>query len=213
MDFEEWEPLYESIVEEFGFSRKADEEAARLLDALLAKKDVCPLERLGEKLSGVVTVCGHASGLEEELSSSDLSGTVIAADGATSALIHVASRVPDVIVTDLDGDVDDQLAANAQGAIVIIHAHGDNMDALKRYVPRFPGRIMGTTQARPFGRLHNFGGFTDGDRAVLMARHFGATVRTIGFDFEDPRPKKGRDDEIKRKKLSWARRLIGEYHL
>lgn len=211
MDFEEWEPIYARIVEEFGFSRQADEEAARALNDLLAKKDAYPLELLRRKLSRGATVCGNAPGLEEELSSADLSGTIIAADGATSALMHFVGRVPDIIVTDLDGDVADQLTASAQGAIVVIHAHGDNIDALKRYVPLFQGKIVGTTQSRPFGRLHNFGGFTDGDRAVLMARHFGATVRLIGFDFETPRPKEGRDDETKRRKLSWARRLICEH--
>lgn len=210
MDFEEWEPIYERIVEEFGFSRQADEEAARLLDGLLEKKELYPLELLRRRISDGVTVYGNAPRLEEELLSADLSGMVIAADGATSALMRVVGRVPDIIVTDLDGDVADQLAASAQGAIVVVHAHGDNMEALKRYVPRFSGPVMGTTQARPFGHLHNFGGFTDGDRAVLMARHLGASVRLIGFDFEEPRPKEGRDSEAKKRKLSWARRLICE---
>lgn len=212
MDFEEWEPIYELIVEEFGFSCRADEEAARVLNELLAKKDVYPLEMLRKMLSGSVTVCGNAPQLDEDLSSADLSGTVIAADGATSALIHVSGRIPDVIVTDLDGDVSDQLVANVRGAIVVIHAHGDNIEALKRYVPLFSGKVMGTTQVRPFGLLHNFGGFTDGDRAVLMARHFSATdIRLIGFNFEKPRPKEGREIGTKRKKLSWARRLIYKY--
>jgi hypothetical protein len=67
---------------------------------------------------------------------------------------------------------------------------------------------MGTTQSRPFGRLHNFGGFTDGDRAVLMARHLGAPTRLLGFDFDTPRLKEGRDVEVKKRKLAWARRLI-----
>ena len=94
----------------------------------------------------------------------------------------------------------------------MIHAHGDNIEALKRYVPLFSGKVMGTTQVRPFGLLHNFGGFTDGDRAVLMARHFSATdIRLIGFNFEEPRPKEGREIGTKRKKLSWARRLIYDY--
>ncbi len=208
MEFEEWEPLYERILEEFNFSRRADEEAARSLDELLAHKDVYPLELLRRKLANGVTVCGNAPGLEDALLTCDLSGAVIAADGATSALLHVAGRVPDVIVTDLDGDVADQISANSQGAVVIIHAHGDNVDAMKRYVPRMPGKVMGTTQSKPFGRLHNFGGFTDGDRAVLMARHLGAPVRLLGFDFDKPRLKEGRDVEVKKRKLAWARRLI-----
>lgn len=209
MDFEEWEPLYERILDEFGFSRQADEGAARLLDSLLTKKDTYSLELLRRKLANSVTVCGDAPGLEDELRSADLSGVVIAADGATSALLHHAGRVPDIIVTDLDGDVADQISANAQGAVIIVHAHGDNMSALRRYVPRFQGKVMGTTQSRPFGRLHNFGGFTDGDRAVLMARHLGATrITLLGFDFETPRSKEGRDAAVKQKKLAWARRLI-----
>ena len=208
MDFEEWEPMYECILHEFGFSRQADEDAARLLDSLLAGKDLFPLELLRGKVSGRVTVCGDAPSLEMELQSVDLSGTVIAADGATSTLMRAIGRTPDVIVTDLDGNVDDQIAASAQGAVVVIHAHGDNIEALKEYVLQFPGQIMGTTQARPFGRLHNFGGFTDGDRAVLMARHLGASVSLVGFDFADPRPKRGRDRGVKERKLDWARRLI-----
>ena len=91
MDFEEWKPIYELIVEEFGFSCQADEEAARVLNELLAKKDVYPLEMLRKMLSGSVTVCGNAPRLDEDLSSADLSGTVIAADGATSALTSPAA--------------------------------------------------------------------------------------------------------------------------
>ncbi|HWQ19331.1 MAG TPA: hypothetical protein VN455_06085, partial [Methanotrichaceae archaeon] len=63
---------------------------------------------------------------------------------------------------------------------------------------------LGTCQCRPPEGLFNFGGFTDGDRCVFLARHFGAgSIRLIGFDFSDPgvTPRKS-------KKLGWARRLI-----
>ncbi|MBI0581525.1 MAG: hypothetical protein JET69_00735, partial [Methanomassiliicoccales archaeon] len=85
----------------------------------------------------------------------------------------------------------------------------DNIPALERYVPWFTGPLTPTTQGRPFDGVYNFGGFTDGDRAVMLARHFGARmIRLAGFDFDDPRPKAGKDPEVKRRKLREARRLI-----
>ncbi len=106
----------------------------------------------------------------------------IAAGSACSLLIEKGIW-PDIVVTDLDGDVRDQVEANEKGAIVVIHAHGDNMNALKEWVPRFRGQVFGTTQVEPRGNIHNFGGFTDGDRAVFLAAHFGVDrVLLQGFD-------------------------------
>ncbi|MDD4249345.1 MAG: DUF115 domain-containing protein, partial [Methanosarcina sp.] len=79
-----------------------------------------------------------------------------------------------------------------------------NMDKLEKYVPRFR-RFIATTQARPFDQVYNFGGFSDGDRCVFVAREFGAkSIRLAGFDFEDPLV-----NPIKKKKLNWAKELIG----
>jgi len=51
-------------------------------------------------------------------------------------------------------------------------------------VPKLRNPI-GTTQLKPFGKLHNFGGFTDGDRAVCLAEHFKAGLIILaGMDFE-----------------------------
>ena len=53
-------------------------------------------------------------------------------------------------------------------------------------------------------RVHNFGGFTDGDRAAFTADHFGAAeLRFVGWDFEDPDV-----SPEKREKLQWAERLL-----
>jgi len=208
MEQAQWEPLYWQIIEEFGFSPVKDEEAARLLDRLITDRKTCTVDDLRQVIREEVTVCGDAPALHDDVLKEGVSGTVIAADGATSTLLGMGI-VPDIIVTDLDGNVEDQIIASAKGAMVVVHAHGDNMDALSKNVPRFPGPVMGTTQVWPFGRLHNFGGFTDGDRAVIMARHLGAArIKLLGFDFDSPRPKKGRDAGIKRRKLAWARRLI-----
>jgi len=54
--------------------------------------------------------------------------------------------------------------------------------------------------------LRNYGGFTDGDRAVCIAEHFGAARVTLaGFDFDNPIP----DTPSKLRKLAWARKIIG----
>jgi 2-amino-4-hydroxy-6-hydroxymethyldihydropteridine diphosphokinase len=84
-----------------------------------------------------------------------------------------------------------------------VHAHGDNQDLLREYVPKLRN-VIGTTQTRPPHGLYNFGGFTDGDRCVFFARYLRASeIKLIGFDFDDmsvtPR---------KHKKLAWAKRLI-----
>ncbi len=156
-----------------------------------------------------VTVLGNGPNLEQELRQQAPAGTVITADGATSTLMHTLGRVPDIIVTDLDGDAVDQIAANAQGAIVVVLAHGDNEELVRRYAPWFTGPVTPTTQGRPFDGVYNFGGFTDGDRAVMLARHMGAIrIHLRGFDLENPRPKAGKDPAVKLRKLQIARDLI-----
>lgn len=209
MEQEEWEPYYRQIVAQFHYSREEDRRAARVLAGLAASKDLCGPACLRERIGPEVTVCGCGPDLEERLLRVRPRGTVIAADGATSVLLHQAGRVPDIIVTDLDGAVEDQISASAQGAVVVVHAHGDNVPALRRYVPRFPGPLALTTQAEPAPPVHNYGGFTDGDRAVILARHFGAgKITLLGFDMSAVREKEGRDPSVKRDKLAWARKLI-----
>jgi len=86
----------------------------------------------------------------------------------------------------------------------VIHAHGDNMPLIRHWTQKFTGPVVGTAQSRPIPPLHNFGGFTDGDRAVYAADHLGAArIIIIGFDLDDPDV-----DFIKRAKLQWARRLL-----
>ena len=45
-------------------------------------------------------------------------------------------------------------------------------------------KCIGTTQSNPFDKIQNFGGFTDGDRGVFLASHFGAKkIILFGMDF------------------------------
>jgi len=203
MQFAAWEPIYLAILEDFGFSRAGDEEAASLLRELLHGREM-NLPLAAERISGrFVVVCGNASSLEGELEDLGIEGAAfVAADGATETLLR-AGIIPEIIVTDLDGPFDAILKANQKGSIVIVHAHADNLDALHRYVPQLK-HIVGTAQCQPPEGLYNFGGFTDGDRCVFLAMELGAASITLaGFDFED--------ESVtlrKRKKLAWARKLI-----
>jgi uncharacterized Rossmann fold enzyme len=203
MKYEEWEPYYKAILKDFGWTSEGDEQAARIMAPMLP--DPAPaLARLKELITGRdVLVCGKAPGLREELKGIDRSRyTVIAADGATSTLL-AAGIVPDIIVSDLDGSHADLLKANEKGAIVLAHAHADNIPAVREMVPKLKD-VIGTTQARPFDHVYNFGGFSDGDRCVFLAKEFGAkSIRIIGFNLDDTNvtPKK-------LKKLKWARKLL-----
>ncbi|HIH01095.1 TPA: DUF115 domain-containing protein [Thermoplasmata archaeon] len=155
-----------------------------------------------------MTVCGGSDDLEAQLDDEAREGYLFAADGATSTLIRAGLR-PRVIVTDLDGDVDDQVRANVEGSVVFVHAHGDNMDAVREHVPRFRGDLVCTCQCPPVEGVVNFGGFTDGDRAACVASALGAhAVRLLGFDFEHPSEKPGRLPEVKAKKLAWAKHIL-----
>ena len=206
MLFETWEPLYQAILEDFGFSRRRDEEAADLLRGLLQGRD-SPLSAAWELLAGRrAIVCGNAPCLAREMEEMEQSqfddAVFLAADGATVPLLE-GGILPEIVVTDLDGPFPAILKANQMGSLMVVHAHGDNLEALKRYVPLLD-RVIGTVQCLPPEGLYNFGGFTDGDRAVFLAQEMGAaSIDLLGFDFEDqsvtPR---------KKKKLAWARKLI-----
>ncbi|MEW5937224.1 MAG: 6-hydroxymethylpterin diphosphokinase MptE-like protein [Candidatus Thermoplasmatota archaeon] len=206
MNYDAWRPIYEEIVREFGFDAAEDRRAAALLSSLLSQSRVLSKEALATMLRGrEVCVIGGGVKLEDLSLINEIS---IAADGAVGILMK-HGVVPEVIVTDLDGDVEAQVAANEKGSLAIIHAHGDNIELLKRWVPRFSGSVMGTTQTAPMSNMHNFGGFTDGDRAVLLADEMGArSISLVGFDFEHPAPKGCQDPDLKRRKLRWAARLV-----
>ena len=217
MKWEEWKPFYLRIVREMGYSVEKDREAAQVLRALLLEGDEYVLkEELAPVVEKKAYVFGAGPSLEIALKEHDFSdGTLIAADGATSALLE-ARLVPDIAVTDLDGRVFDLKRANERGAFLAVHAHGDNIDRLTAYVPFF-SRILGTTQTEPLDIVYNFGGFTDGDRAAFLAEELGAReIVLVGFDFGETVGKWSKPSlkehspvwETKRKKFEFARELL-----
>ena len=222
MEFGLWEKYYTEILEDFGFSRENDEESAKLLDEILSTEGCLTLEDLKGfvDFSDKFIIFGAGPSLKEHVlflkENYDLKDYVlVAADGATTALIE-QKIAPDIVATDLDGNLDDIMLANVRGANIAIHAHGDNIEKIAGLTPFFTS-VLGTTQAQPVGNLYNFGGFTDGDRAIFLAVALNAREITLaGMDFGDivtrySRPNIESDtaeaDEFKKKKLIYAERL------
>jgi uncharacterized Rossmann fold enzyme len=204
MNWEEWRHWYERIVADLHLDPDADKEAARTLDALLGTRILEPFE-LEELIRGrEVVVFGPAP-----FTGNVLNDHLTISAGSSTAQMVEKDIWPDIVVTDLDGDVQAQVEANRKGAAAVIHAHGDNIASLREWVPRFGMPLLGTTQAEPEGRVANFGGFTDGDRAVFLAIHFGASrIFLKGFDYSAPIVKPHMNVARKRLKLTYARQLI-----
>ena len=211
VEYARWAGRYQAIRAEFGNPFEREEAAERRLAELLPAEArdgalARASERLGER---EVVVVGLAPGAGPppvwRLPASERRPAVVAADGATRPCLD-AGLTPDVVVTDLDGPVPSEVAANVAGALVVVHAHGDNLPALERWVPEFSGELAGSWAGPPRDGLIDVGGFTDGDRGVYLAEHVGAArILLWGFDFH---PAEGSRET--RAKLVWAERLIGE---
>jgi uncharacterized Rossmann fold enzyme len=219
MFFTEWKPIYKKIVSDFSFSKDRDYQSAEILEFLLRQHPrTLKLSALTEMIQNkIVVVIGAGSQLISKINTHKkliISNISIAADGATSAMLK-QQMIPDIIVSDLDGNIHDQIRANMGGSIIVVHAHGDNIRIIQDIIPKIPNKIAGTIQIDPkgFSFVSNVGGFTDGDRAVFLANHFRAkNIFLIGFDFHGPIGEysniKNKDIQKKKKKLLWAEKLI-----
>jgi len=177
-----WEKKYTEILREFQYNRRKDTQSARILSSILRTK--FPLKKLEKKIKNqTVFVIGAGSSLNQSIPflKKYKNITKIVADGATKALIENKIK-PDIVVTDLDGDQKFLKKAGKENAIMIVHSHGDNVDKL--YLASGFKYCLGTTEGKPFGNIRNFGGFTDGDRCVFLAKYFGAKrIILFGMDF------------------------------
>ncbi|USZ75954.1 DUF115 domain-containing protein [Halorussus vallis] len=215
MNYETWSPVYRAILRDFGFDRAADERARDVLADLAGSDEETPAfdsDRLD--VSGeTVAVAGAGPSLVGEsdpdarsaaLAAARAADGVFAASTAADALREAGVEV-DCMVTDLDKNPGTARELTREGTPVAAHAHGDNVAAVREWIPRFDlEHMLPTTQAEPVARVRNFGGFTDGDRAAFLADHFGADELVfVGWDFDDPSV-----DAMKAKKLRWAERLL-----
>ena len=177
-----WDSKYKKILKDFGYSRKEDTQSCKLLNSLLPKKT--PIVKIRDLIENKpVFVVGAGPSLPSCISilKKYKKITKIVADGAVRAIIENGLK-PDIVVTDLDGDIKSLKKVGRTNTLMVVHAHGDNTDKI-HLVKNFKN-CTGTTQTKPAGRVHNFGGFTDGDRCVFLANHFNAKqIILLGMDF------------------------------
>ena len=201
MRYDTWRPVYESILDSFGYDAGGDERARDELALLCEPFDH---RKLAHVRDATVAICGGADSLDDELAVARRADVVVAASVAADTLREARVGV-DLMVTDLDKNPDTARHLTREGVPVAAHAHGDNIDLVKREIPGYADEfVLPTVQCAPTGPTENFGGFTDGDRAAFIADAFGAgELRFAGWDFDDPTV-----DGAKRHKLEWAARLL-----
>ena len=177
-----WESKYREILKDFGYSRKKDSQSCKLLDSLLPKKmETKKIRDLIENKPVFVIGAGPSLPSCISILKKYKKITKIVADGAAKAMIENDLK-PDIVVTDLDGDIKSLKKAGRTNTVMVVHAHGDNSEKI-HLVKNFKN-CVGTTQTKPIGKVHNFGGFTDGDRCVFLASHFKAKkIILLGMDF------------------------------
>jgi len=179
-----WKKRYSDILKEFKYSEKKDKESAILLNSILKKSDVN--EKIISLVKGkTVFVIGSGPSLSTAIPKlKNLKKSVkIAADSSVKPLVE-NGIIPEIVITDLDGDENTLKKIAKTKSIFVVHAHGDNIKKIE-FSKKFKNCI-GTTQSKPFSKIQNFGGFTDGDRGVFLANHYGAKkIVLFGMDFGD----------------------------
>ena len=206
-----WKKRYFSILKELNYSQKKDKESALILDSILQKTDtIKKIERLIQGKTVFVIGSGPSLSFAIPKLKKLKKSVKIAADSSLKPLVD-NGIIPDIIVTDLDGNEDTIKKISKTKSIFVIHAHGDNIEKLE--MVKKIKNCIGTTQTNPFNKIKNFGGFTDGDRGVFLASHFNAKkIILFGMDFGNQIGKfsntKKSDREIKLKKLKIGKNLL-----
>lgn len=220
IDVDLWREIYSYVKSRLTLTFDLDQKATEVLSSILSSmSNTCDIETLKTLLnSDTVVVMAPGPSLENDFEKARRLGftsrfPVVAVDGASSYMLEVGFK-PTAIVTDLDGNPHHILALNRLGSLAIIHAHGDNIEAIRTWVPLFRGPIIGSTQVEPRPHVYNFGGFTDGDRALFIAYSIGVKRAIVGgMDFRGPIGKystiyKSKDLGIKMAKFEIAKKLI-----
>ena len=177
-----WKTKFREIRKKFGYLEKDDYRSAKKLDSLLGRKKL--KKQLRDIIDGkTIFIIGAGPSLSKSLRyiKKCKNVTKIVADGAVRALLEKNIK-PDILVTDLDGDLDSIKKIGQSDIPIVVHAHGDNYDKIE--IVKELSNVVGSTQTKKFGKMENFGGFTDGDRCIFLAEYFNASkIVLIGMDF------------------------------
>jgi len=199
-DIEWWWNFQDRIEVQFGFSRVREDVASRFASRIFTQEGDIFNHIKGRDL----VIVGAGINSFTDIPESDL----LVADGALRACLE-RGTIPEFIVTDLDGYISDLIWASEHGSKVIVHSHGDNLAALYRYSSYI--RPICVTSTYPSTGTSCWGGFTDGDRALMMALSLGCkSVQLIGFDFSRIGDYSGKYSPRKLEKLAWAKKIVTE---
>ena len=199
-DIEWWWGFQDRISGQFGFSRTREDVASRLASRVFTPKgDIS--DRIKDR---DLVIVGAGINSFTDIPESAL----VVADGALRACLE-RRIMPEFIVTDLDGYVSDVIWASEHGSKVIVHGHGDNLAALYQYSSHI--RPICVTSTYPSAGTSCWGGFTDGDRALMMSLSLGCkSVQLVGFDFSRIGDYSGKYSPRKMEKLEWAKKVVTE---
>jgi len=181
-----WSPKYLEVVRSLDLNMAEDRKATIILDKIIKNDDIARVKALIEGRPVMIYGCGPS--LENDLNKIWEAGLHnrfinVAVDGAVKALLEY-NIVPHINVTDLDGDIASIVKANQLGSLTMVHAHSQSIRTILKVMPYLKGSVFGTTHSQPTEKVLNFGGFTDGDRAVYIVEHFKpAYIVLAGMDF------------------------------
>lgn len=205
-----WNQRYEEILRRFGYKKSLDEQAAVILDSII--KPIDDSEIFSIISAKTVFVIGSGPSLKRSIKTLKKFKKIpkIVADSAVKPIYENGIK-PDIVVTDLDGDIPTLRRLGKKETVFVVHAHGDNISNLP--LSLYFSRCIGSTQTKEIGNMKNFGGFTDGDRAVFLAKHYGAKkIILFGMDFDGPigdySSTKDSELKVKREKLKVGKSLL-----
>ena len=195
-----WWKFQDEINSQFNFSEVREEIAARLVSRLNYTKSSLQSSFVNKEFVLVGAGLTESDTLPEK--------NLIVADGALRGCLN-RDIVPEWVISDLDGYISDILWASQNGSKIIIHAHGDNLARVSLYSNQITPECITTTYPSPHTSC--WGGFTDGDRSVMMCLSLGSkSVKLVGFNFEEVGKFTGEYSPRKFEKLQWAKKIINE---
>lgn len=208
MNNDKWQEFYEKICLDLDIDPESDYRSSVILSEILGDNSTLSLLESFRKRDA--HVIGNGPDLEGTLSLIGEDALTIVADSALPTFMEKKGK-PDLVITDLDGNIESLKRAHDLGSVMIIHSHGDNIPEIKDFGSYFSRNCVGTTQGKPLHNIFNFHGFTDGDRGAFLAHFLGSPkITLVAFDFENASEKAGSNRERKLKKLKWARILLEE---
>ena len=213
----------------FGWSLNDDERSAQALSERMGAPEPfgvphwssaareAHLERLAStcRTASRVVVVGAAATVEEVTAASEPGTVFIAADGAAGAVPEDLPLV--AVVSDLDGGAHLHAAVN-RGALLVLHAHGDNRSLWEQHLAAWAGLdsppplVLTHQGPDSVAGMHNPGGFTDGDRAVCLLRWMEVPKEVlvfVGFALDKVGPWSGVTDPTRKlQKLTWMAEVL-----